>query len=68
MQCPKCKKDLESRSTRLTEGNQIKRTKVCPQCKERYPTIEILVEDYNAMAGFFNGFIELIQKYSKSDK
>jgi len=65
MQCPKCKINLDNQLTKTTESNQIKRTKVCPQCKTRYRTIEILVDDYNSMANFFNGFVELIQRYSK---
>jgi protein-arginine kinase activator protein McsA len=67
MQCKKCQVDLEVHNSYATDNNQIRRTKVCPLCKARYQTIEILVEDYNSMANFFNGFVSLIQKYSNAD-
>jgi len=67
MKC-KCGEELQSKSTRTLENNQIRRTKVCPKCKARYPTIEILVDDYNDMASFFNGFIQLIEKYAHPQK
>ena len=66
MKCPTCKVDLRSYSTEVNEYNQVRRRRICPKCKSRFQTIEISVEDYNNMAQFFNGFIELIKKYSKS--
>ena len=45
MNCPKCKKRLETRRTTV-EGAECKREKFCKKCKKRYFTIEMFAEKY----------------------
>jgi DNA-directed RNA polymerase subunit RPC12/RpoP len=64
MKCVKCGAELESRSTTLLNDTTVRRRKVCPNCGYFIFTIEIPMSEYEDMAGFFNGFVQLLSKYA----
>jgi len=64
MKCIKCGAELESKSTRSLNETTIRRKKICPSCGYFIWTIEIPMSEYEDMANFFNGFIQLLSKYA----
>lgn len=50
MHCPKCKKETNLQTKRtVAEGPKVRREKFCPKCHSRFYTIEIFLDDHEAM-------------------
>jgi transcriptional regulator NrdR family protein len=64
MKCIKCGSDLVSSGTKLLDKEIIRRKKTCPDCGYSIYTIEMTMSEYEDMANFFNGFRQLLAKYT----